>query len=248
MKTVFKLSACAALMLTSPAIAQSAQEPFAPVMATFSGQGSLVMPPASALSINGSGTVEFWVVAQWNDDLDYDPAVIAYSGSKGARFAIHIAGNRQGLGVYAGEYFDGVPFDFSDGKAHYVAITTLGDSIDIYIDGQHRGTLGYGFADVPANTFSVGSIGNFSPFMGQIGQVRIWDEPLDQDVLNYFSWRPIETTGPGAHPDIDALVGASTFGNAESSGFIFVGENDDINITTDIPDFDDSDFDAANRP
>ncbi len=248
MQHLFKLSVSAALMLANPTLAQPAEEPFAPVMATFGGEGSLVLPPATALSINGSGTIEFWVVAQWNGELDYDPAVIAYSGPKGARFAIHIAGNRQGLGVYAGQYFDGVPFDFSDGQAHYVAITTVGDSIDVYIDGQHRATLGYGFADVPASTFSVGSIGNSSPFIGQIGQVRIWDEPLDQDVLNYFSWRPIETQGPNAHPDIEALVGASTFGNTESSGFIFVGDDDDINTTAEIPEFDDSDFDTAARP
>lgn len=245
MNNLLKLSACAALMLSSPATAQSEQEAFAPVMATFSGEGSLIVPPASALSINGAGTIEFWVAARWNEELDYDPAVIAYSGPKGARFAVHIAGNRQGLGVYAGEYFEGVSFDFSDGQSHYVAIVTVGDSIDVYIDGQYRTTLGYGFADLPATTFSVGSIADLSPFVGLIGQVRIWDEPLDQDVLNYFSWRPIETEGDNAHPDIDSLVGASTFGNLDSSGFVFVGDDDEINITAEVPDFDDSDLIAV---
>ncbi|MEO0463617.1 MAG: LamG-like jellyroll fold domain-containing protein [Pseudomonadota bacterium] len=247
MHPMFKLAASAALMLAAPTMAQNQEAPFAPVMATFSGQGALVLPPAQALSINGSGTIEFWVAAQWQNALDYDPAVIAYSGPQGARFAVHIAADRQGLGVYAGQFFQGVQFDFSDGQAHYVALVTIGDSIDVYIDGQFRTTLGYGFADLPAETFSVGSIGNFSPFIGLIGQVRIWDEPIDPDVLNYFSWRPIETQGPNAHPDLDALVGASTFGNPETSGFVFVGDGDPINTTLPPEPFDDSDIDLPGQ-
>lgn len=243
MKAIVTMVTASALTLAVPAHSQNqAEPPFAPVMASFSGQGALLLPPASALEINGAGTIEFWVVAEWQGELDYDPAVIAYSGPQGARFAVHIAANRQGLGVYAGPYFQGVPFDFTDGQAHYVALVTLGESIDIYIDGELRATLGYGFANLPATTFSIGSIGNFSPFIGQIGQVRIWNTPIDPDVLNYFSWRPIEMQGPNAHPDLEALVGASTFGNSESSGFVFVGDETDINTTLPVEDFDDSDL------
>lgn len=246
-KPIFKMVSAASLVLAAPAIAQQQEQPFAPVMASFSGQGALVLPPAPVLSINGSGTIEFWVAAQWQTQLDYDPAVIAYSGPQGPRFAVHIAANKQGLGVYAGQFFQGVQFDFSDGQAHYVALVTIGDSIDVYIDGEFQTTLGYGFADLPATTFSVGSIGDFSPFIGLIGQVRIWDEPLDPDVLNYFSWRPIEAQGPNAHPDIDALVGASTFADTQGAGFVFVGDPEDANITLPPESFDDSDVEVPQQ-
>lgn len=222
------------LVLVAPSKAQ--EQPFEPVMATFSGQGALIMPGAPALEIQGAGAIEFWVAAGWTIDPGYDPAIMAYTGDEGPRFAFHISGDRQSLGVFSGQFYENIAFNFADGNIHYVAINIIGDSMDIMIDGVGQATLGFGIANLPAVTFSVGSIGDFSPFIGRIGQVRIWDEPIDPDVLNYFSWRPIEAQGRNAHPDLESLVGISTFGNTETSGFLFVGEPDDANIAgPDLP-------------
>lgn len=208
------------------------QATFAPVMAQFGGQGSLLLPPMPALDISNYGTIEFWVAAKWNGDPGYDPAIMALTGAKGARFAVLISADKSSLGVYAGPNYATVPFDFSDNAQHYVALTVVADTITVMIDGEVQGTLDYGIANLPANRFSVGSMGKFSPFIGDIGQVRIWDEAIDPDVLVQFSYREIAATGPNAHPDIDALVGISSFGNPETGGFMFVGEPDDPVVAT----------------
>jgi concanavalin A-like lectin/glucanase superfamily protein len=238
LRITFALMLSSASLLSGETFAQSNQ--YIPITANFTGKGALVMPPSPALDINGAGTIEFWVAPQWEGELTYDPAIIAYTGPKGPRFSVHMSANKRGIGVYAGTFYDGVNYDFSDGALHHVAIVTIADSLDIYIDGALQDSFGFGFADLPATDFSVGSIGNFSPFVGQIGQVRIWDEPIDPDTLINFALKPIVAEGPDAHPDIDALVGASTFGNPETSGFFFVGEPDDENLTNvEIPEFKD---------
>lgn len=217
---------------------------YRPPTATFSGEGALILPPSNALDINGAGTIEFWVSAQWEGELAYDPGLIVYTGLKGPRFAIHMAANAKGVGVYAGEYFEGVQYDFSDGALHYVAIITTGDFIDIYIDGDYQKTLEYGFADLPAETFSIGAYENRAAFIGEIGQVRIWDEPIDQDVLNQFSLMPLLAEGEGAHPDINSLVAMSTFANPNSNGFLVIEEEGEPNLTEDI----DLNFDDGEMP
>ncbi len=224
------LALAAAVPVAAPAVAQQ-QAQFEPVMFPFTGAEGLRMPNAEALEINGSGTIEFWVSAKWGAPLDYDPAIMAYSGPSGTRFSFNISGDKSGLGVVAGEFYDGVAFDFSDGQRHHVAIMTIGNVIEIYIDGALRDVLGFSFADLPADNFTIGTVNGFSPFIGEIGQVRIWKEPIELDVLKYFALRPLETDGPNAHPDIDALTGISAFANPEMRGFVFVGEPTEPNLT-----------------
>jgi hypothetical protein len=219
-------------LLSSSASAQQAK--FRPVVANFNGAGALVMPANEALDIAGSGTIEFWVSAKWNGTLDYDPAVMGYSGANGPRFAIHISGDKQGLGLFAGQFYDGVNFNFADGLLHHVALITVGNTTDILIDGVYQDTLGFTFAELPADSFTIGALGEFSPFIGEIGQVRIWSVPVEQDVITAFSLRPLSTQGIGGmpvHPDLEFLTGLSAFGNPDSGGFIFIGDADLPNLT-----------------
>lgn len=208
---------------------------FQPVVENFVGSNAIAMPANESLDINGYGTIEFWVSAKWPGTLDYDPAVMGYSGVQGPRFAIHIAGDKSGIGLYAGEFYDGVDFDFSDGLLHHVAFVTVGETTDIIIDGVYRETLGYTFADLPADSFTIGAVGDFSPFVGEIGQVRIWSTPVEIEVLRYFSLAPLSAQARFPHPDLGDLTGISAFGNPESGGFIFIGEPDLPNLTEDDP-------------
>ena len=98
-------------------------------------------------------------------------------------------------------------------------------------------------ANLPANELSIGSLGGYSPFIGEIGQIRFWDEPIDPETLVDFAWKPLASDGPNAHPDIAALVAVSTFGNPETGGFLFFAPADDVDITTAADDaIDDSDL------
>jgi hypothetical protein len=210
---------------------------FAPVMETFTGKNAVILPASPALDINGYGTVEFWVAAKWAQDPGYDPAVMAYYGPTGARFAIYVARDAKALGVQAGRFYDTVAFDFSDGEMHHVALTTVGDAISVMIDGEVQPqALNFGFGEAAPTRLTIGSAGNVSPFIGQIGQVRIWNEPIDPEVLTEFSWKPLGAQAPNLHPDIDALAGISAFGNPETGGFIYAGEPDDPELmAADVP-------------
>jgi hypothetical protein len=77
--------------------------------------------------------------------------------------------------------------------------------------------------------------------VGEIGQVRIWNEPVEADVLIDFAWKPLADAGANAHPNIDELAGISAFGNPETGGFIFAGDPDDAVLASVKPAvFDDS--------
>ena len=215
---------------------QAQEAAYAPVMMTFDGTDALSFVAPSALDIDGAGTLELWVRAAWQANPGYDPAVLSYQGATGARMALVVTGDAQALGVFAGPYYATIPFDFSDGQLHHVALTLLADETLVMIDGEVRETLGFGMADLPADTLSIGSLGEYSPFIGDIGQIRIWDEPVDPDVLVNYAWAPLTAVGPNAHPDLDALVGVSSFANPETGGFIFFGPSDDANISGDVND------------
>lgn len=221
----------AALLLAAPQAATAQQGDFAPVMMAFDGTDALSYAPSSAIDTDGAGTLEMWVQAKWQGNPGYDPAILSYQGPSGPRLAVMLTGDAKALGVYAGQFYDKIPFDFSDGQLHHVALILLGDQTIIMIDGEVRDTLGFGMADLPASMLSIGSLGGFSPFIGEIGQIRIWDEPLDPETLLDFAWRPLAADGSSAHPDIDALVAVSSFANPETGGFLFFGPNEDANVT-----------------
>jgi hypothetical protein len=228
-----KLLLFAALMIALPAAATAQDAQFAPVTMTFDGTDALSFAPPSALDINGAGTVEMWVQAKWQGNAGYDPAILSYQGPSGPRLAALLTGDAKALGVYAGQFYDKVPYDFSDGELHHVALIVMGEQIMVMIDGEVRDTLGFGMAEVPANDFTIGSLGGYSPFIGEIGQIRIWDEPLDPETVADFAWRPIAADGPNAHPDIASLAGVSTFADPETGGFVFFGPSQDADVTAD---------------
>ena len=243
--TTGNISGGAALLLSAVLLVGApahAQQPYRPVVAQFSGQSSLSYPPTLALEINDSGTIEFWVAAQWQADPGYDPAILAYSGASGPRFAVHIGADRKSLGVFAGAYYAAVPYDFSDGALHYVALVTIADTIEVHIDGALQAVLGFGFASVPVSAFTVGSIGGYSPFIGQIGQIRIWNLPLDDDVLAAYELQAVVNNGASPHPQIEALVAMSAFANPETGGFVFFGASGPFNISEEPVPVDDSDL------
>jgi hypothetical protein len=226
---IWLVMASVALAASGPAMAEEPE--FSPVTANFTGRSALVLAPANALNLDLSATIEFWVAPSWQGKLPYDAAILANGGARGNRYAVYMTGDGKALAVQSGDHYDGVPFDFTDGALHHVGMIIINETTSVYIDGVYKATLGFGITDVPSEFFSIGSNNEVAPFVGEIGQVRIWEEPLDPDVLAAFSLKPIEAEGPGAHPDIDALVGVSAFANPETGGFIVVGEDDEVNLT-----------------
>lgn len=241
LKSYIVIASGLATLAAAPVQAQ--EEAYAPVMLTFDGTDALSYVAPSALDIDGAGTLELWVRAGWQANPGYDPAVLSYEGPTGARMALVLTADAQALGVLAGPYYATIPFDFSDGQLHHVALTLLADQTLVMIDGEVRQALGFGMANLPADRLRIGSLDEYSPFIGEIGQIRIWDEPIDPDILVNYAWAPITSAGPNAHPDRDALVGVSAFANPETGGFIFFGPSEDAFISGDANDpMDDSEL------
>jgi hypothetical protein len=188
-----------------------------PPVARFDGSAQLSFPADLSLDFSDYGTVEFWVSATW-EQLDYDPTILSYLGPQGPRFAFIIMGDRQGIGMLAGDQWDAVEYDFSDGLMHHVAFVVLGDETDVFIDGQYQSTLAVTIADLPASGLHLASFnGSYAGFPGALADLRIWDAPLDGDDINVYRKFDISSEEGLGHPMIDSLVGVGYFSEGRRS-------------------------------
>lgn len=184
---------------------------YTPDIIEFDGTNNLSFPPDSALTLNGGGTIEFWVAPDWQKTPDYEPVILSNTGELGPSYLVTMLQDKLGVAVYAGDNRLEAPFDFTDGQMHFVAIVDLGDELNVLIDNLLVATGRMTFVDLPSSGFWIGtSDGENFPFVGAVAGMRIWDTPLDPYTLIEFAMQDIET--PSAdHPDLDFLIGVSRF-------------------------------------
>jgi hypothetical protein len=201
--------------LSSYAHAQVPAPPaYIPDVAEFDGGGTYSFPAHPALVLADGGTIEFWVSADWSEDPGYDPVVVANAGSQGALYAIAILGGRDGISLQAGDFIGALPFDFSDGEMHHVAVVDMVDAVAMMVDGRVIGSLDANFKDLPSEGLWVGTADGFAaPFIGAIAGLRIWDVALSRaDLVSYSIADVDDPSAP--HPDLEALVAESDFSEA----------------------------------
>lgn len=211
MSTRLFLTICTGLALSASAPAWSAG--YTPDLAEFSGADSLAFPPDGSLDLAGGGTIEFWVQPDWQEDPGFDPVIVSNIGKLGPSYMVVMLGSRKGIGVMAGEKFETLPFDFTDNRLHYVAVSDFGDdNLIVLIDNKLIGSLPLGFRSLPSNGFFIASAdGTENQFKGAIAGLRIWDLPVDPDDLAIYAMQPLVDADGGPHPDISSLVGVSDF-------------------------------------
>jgi|GEM_PF-1238198 len=170
-------------------------------------------PAHYSLELDGLATIEFLVRPEWIEVPDFDPVILSALGSTGARYGILMTREQDGIGLFSGNDWDYIPFDFTDGKSHHVAFIMQGDLTDVYVDGEFQGGLDQGVAeDVGVTTFHIGSLdGANNLFKGQLGVLRIWDTAVDPDDLEVFQTKSILNTSETTHPDLELLVAYSEF-------------------------------------
>lgn len=180
-------------------------------MLTLDGTETLVFEPDDRLAPAEQSTIEFWVKAGWDDAPDFDPVVLSNAGEEGASYLIAIQRERDGLAVTSGEQTDVVPFDFSDGKAHHVALIDLGDPIAVLVDDELVGELDMTLQALPSEGLYIGSaFGGDDGFVGAIGGMRIWDVAVTADDLAKYRLKDVlDASDP--HPDLEYLVIISNF-------------------------------------
>lgn len=184
---------------------------YTPDIAEFDGSNGFVFPPSDQFDFISGGTIEFWVAADWRADPGYDPVAVSNTGPDGSSYLVAVNGARDGLVVNAGDRIEVVPFDFSDGKLHHVAVVDTGGETYVMVDATVVGEMDLSFADLESSGFWVGSAnGKDAPFIGAIGGLRLWSIAVDPLTLATFSRRDIDDPDD-PHPDLDFLMAESDF-------------------------------------
>lgn len=146
-------------------------------------------------------------------------------GEGAPRYSVHITADKQKIGLFAGDEWDAIDFDFPDGKLHYVALITYEGLTEVYIDGETRGVIGAGYAeDIIGDALIIGSLnGVDAPFIGALAGLRIWATTVEDETLGEFSAVDILSAKGKTHPDIEDLVGIGLFDDGQH-GFGLTGE------------------------
>lgn len=180
-------------------------------MLALDGTETLVFEPDPRLDPADQSTIEFWVKAGWNGDPGYDPVILSNAGPQGASYLVAIDRERDGLIVSSGEQTEAVPFDFSDAKAHHVALIDLGGPLAVVVDGTFAAQLEMTFAPLPSDGFYIGSgYGEDEGFTGAIGGLRIWDAAIATDVIEEYRLKDVMAERD-PHPDLQYLALISDF-------------------------------------
>ena len=203
------------LVILLSVISVAKAEEYRPPIAKFDGNVTASFPDDVSLDFNRFGTIEFWVVAQW-DNVDYDPAIVSYLGNLGPRFAILMPADKKGIGMMADQKWEVAPFDFSDGKLHHVAFIIIDSRTSVFVDDELISIMPIGIADLPAHSLNIGSFnGSDAKFIGVLSELRIWDSAVDPDDIATYKRVNLDSEEGAAHPSLDTLVGTSDFANGE---------------------------------
>lgn len=210
----FILPALATAFLAGSAMAQDAA--YQPDFLELDGSESLQMIPDPEYSLVEGGTIEFWVEPDWSESPDYDPVIFSNMGEDGASYLIAMLRDRDGIGIISGDNEGYVPFDFTDGKVHHIAVNAYGEELIVFIDGEPKGAADFGIADLSSSSIWVGSAdGETARFQGAIGGLRIWGVPVEQEALIDYRLLDVFSEYNEPHPDIDYLQAISDFENQD---------------------------------
>lgn len=205
--------------LLQNALAQSYEPDFIELPAA----EEMVFPPDEALLMTSGGTIEFWVYPAWTSVPDYDPVILSNIGPDGAVYVISILRDKDGLGLVLGEDEIIAPFDFSDGRAHHVAVNFYEDGTVIFVNGEVIDIYDPVFESRASSVVVIGSVdGETAPFTGSIGALRFWALPIEEEMLARFRLKNVLSESEGDHPDIDLLMAISDF---ENNGLLIVDDS-----------------------
>jgi len=175
--------------------------------------------PDPRLSFGRTGTIEALVAVTAPDPATQrvQPfCIVSCSGGTNTPFRIRINPQRTALSMSNGAGEDSVPFDFTDGEFHQVAVATYDKVSEVIIDGRTRGFLnvGYGPQSDEVQLFVGQSEGGVDVFLGLIYTVRLWSRPLRATELQLLTTYGLPDP---SHPEIGNLVLFSQFSSSGNS-------------------------------
>jgi len=203
------LAAALMLVVVSPARAAG----YTPDVAEFDGTTTLEFAPAPELFLAAGGTIEFWVVPDWQEAPGYDPVVLSNAGPEGASYLVAVLRDRDGLALVSGDAEFFIAFDFTDARLHHVAFVYEEGRVAGYVDGQLEGAAEFAMTDLPAQGLWVGTAdGTTAPFVGAIAGLRIWGTALTREEIVEFAAEDVLATATD-HPAYPYLRAVSDFRN-----------------------------------
>lgn len=202
------------LLLAVPALAQETS--YVPDVLELDGQSTMVFPTDESLDLSGGSTIEFWVQPDWTKAPAFDPVILSYAGEEGASYLVTVLRDRDGLGVMSGDTYEVVPFDFTDGQMHHVALISYAATTEVLVGNNLVAVLPMSIQSLPADGLFIGtSDGESDPFTGALAAVRLWGVPLSQDTV--IDWAMSDVLAPQGpeHPDLRFLIGHSDFNTGD---------------------------------
>lgn len=193
-----------------------AAQGYAPDVLELDGETTLAFEADDRVQLINGATIEFWVQPDWQEDMDYDPVILANGGADGYSYLVAMLRDRSGIGIISGPQVMVAPFDFTDGQMHHVAIIDYADTLLVFIDNVAVAEAEMAFVSLPSDGFWIGtSDGVEESFVGAIAGMRLWDSVVDPDVIAEFRLTDILEDESNIHPDLEWLIGVSDFANQD---------------------------------
>ena len=181
-----KLTCLTCLLLSFGSTSSLAQSAY-PDIREFAAETALSFPGDPAFTLSEGGAVEFWVSPDWTSQPDRDPVILANFGEENYNYILSVERDKSGLIFQVGDKAAALPFDFTDGQLHHVAIVPLADNTLAIIDGEVVGNFDLQVTEAPSSEFWIGnSIYQDAPFTGAMGGLRIWSvAPQIEDLVGF---------------------------------------------------------------
>lgn len=206
-KITYYLVMAMSLIWASSANAQ----PYVPDTREFPGSAPLSFTSNPLLDLSDGGAIEFWVAADWSVSPGYHPTLLNRGVDPAPLYRIAISASREELLLQFGSKHGRVPFDFSDGQTHHVALLDFDDEVMVMIDGWLAGGVAMSIEPGPPAPLIVGANADGSaPFIGAISALRFWHSPMAPETIAAYALK--DPTDPSApHPDLAQLAAYSDF-------------------------------------
>ncbi len=147
----------------------------------FNGTNQFVSIPANPAFEFTTGTIEMSVKPDWapGSHGGANPCLIAERSFSGTRYSIHFRNDLSGIGIWNGEGWQTVNYNFARGEWAHVACVMTTSNTSFYVNGVFIGQTTNGI-NTNINDLDL-TLGNSVPapgdeaFEGSVNEVRIWN-------------------------------------------------------------------------
>lgn len=190
---------------------------------SFDGVDDFIEAPSNSNFNLAAATVEFLIKPTVAVNTN---SLVAGSRASGqTRFSIHVNTSINEIGLWNGSVYGTVPYNFVIGEWVQIAVTIGAAASEVYVNGQHQGTINYGMGTAVNLPFRIGAAENYEYFTGLIDEVRVWNHQRNSTQIQQFMNSELD---PANTADVNGLVAYYTFnqGIAEGNNQSFINVYD----------------------